>query len=194
MLTFLKNKHERETIFKITIMKTTNYIKALLLITITTFFVSCDPTDDSVTIEETPSIDLAAESITFTITKTTQWEGTATITGTIKNIGDNFSSGTGQQTIYLYERSLGTPTTQSGNLVATKRFTELANNETLEISYSRPWNSSSPAEGEFAPEFILEISYDPDLLLDSNKNNDDRNFDNNNIMESGIEINNLFRN
>ncbi len=175
-------------------MKTSNYIKTLILIATTTLFVSCDPNDESPTVDEIPAIDLAAEAITFSIDKDTQFRGTATITGTIKNIGDHFSSGTGQQTIYLYERSLGTPTTQRGNLVATKTFTELASDETIEISYSRPWNSSSPAEGEFAPEYILDISYDPDLLIDGNNNNDDRNYNNNSVMESGIEINNLFRN
>ncbi len=175
-------------------MKTTNYIKTLILIATTTLFVSCDPNDESPIVDEVPSIDLAAESITFTIDKDTDFVGTATITGTIKNVGDYFSSGTGQQTIYLFERSLGTPTTQRGNLVATRSFTELASNGTLEISYSRQWNSSSPAEGEFAPEYILDISYDPDIFIDDNKNNDDTNHDNNNIMESGMEINNLFRN
>ena len=175
-------------------MKNLNYIKSLVLIATTIFLISCDPTDYTPVVDETPSIDLSAEAISFSITKTTQWEGTATITGTIKNIGDHFSSGTGQQAIYLYERNLGTPTTQQGNLVATKSFSELASNGTLEVSFTRPWNSSSPAEGEFAPEYILVLSYDPDLFIDGNKNNDDTNHENDQIMESGIEINNLFRN
>ncbi|RKR15408.1 hypothetical protein CLV91_1494 [Maribacter vaceletii] len=176
-------------------MKTLNYFKTLALIAVTFFFANCtNPDRDNDVYDESVTIDLSAEKITFSINKTTQWEGTATITGTIKNIGDHFSSGRGQQIAYLYERSLGTPTTQLGNIVASKSFSELASNGTLEVSFTRPWNSSSPAEGEFAPEYILVLSYDPDLFIDGNKSNDDTNHDNNEILESGIEINNLFRN
>ncbi|WP_179020428.1 hypothetical protein [Winogradskyella forsetii] len=164
--------------------------KISILMLMSLLMVNCDSDDDSS--NEVPQIDLKAEFILFSVEPTTQFAGTATITGIVKNIGDDFNSGAGQQTISLYERSLGTPTNQSGNLVASLNFETLAANETLEVSYSRPWNSSSPAEGEFPPEYILVISYDPDLFLDGNLNNDDTNTANNEILVSGSLINTMF--
>ena len=153
---------------------------------------SCEPSDDADDTPETPSIDLKSEFIIFSVEPTSQYAGNATITGNIINIGDDFNSGAGQQVIRLYERSLGTPTNQPGTEVASLAFTSLAAGEKLEISYTRHWNSSSPAEGEFAPEYILLIDYDPDLLLDSNLHNDDSNSSNNRILVSGHLINSMF--
>ena len=166
------------------------YITIITLSLLT--FTSCDSDDDSDNTPETPFIDLKADAITFSVEPTSQFEGYATITGSIVNIGDNFSSGTGQQIISLYERSLGTPTNQPGDLVASLDFTSLAAGEKLEVSYTRTWNSSSPAEGEFAPEYILRIDYDPDLLLDSNVHNNDSNNTNDSILVSGHIINSMF--
>ena len=160
-------------------------------------FTSCDPSDD---INDAPiseptesvTIDLQAENIIFSVDPTSQFAGNATITGTVRNLGDNFRSGVGQQVIRLYERSLGTPTNQPGTEVASLTFTSLDAGETLEVSYTRSWNSSSPAEGEFAPEYILVIDYDPDLFLDGNVNNDDTNSANNRVLVSGHLINGMF--
>ncbi|GEM_PF-996191 len=155
---------------------------------ISTIFTGCTNPDADID----PQIDLAASSIEFSVVKTDDFKGVATIKGIVKNVGDNFSSGDGQQTIYLYERSLGTPSTQPGTIVAQKAFTTLSAGQTLEVSFSRNWNSGSPAEGEFPPEYILLISYDPDLYIDSNLNNDDTDHGNDEILVSGSEINALF--
>ena len=163
-------------------------LKILTLFLFCTTIFSCEPDEDT----PTPNIDLEAELIIFSVEPTSQFAGNATITGIVKNIGDNFSSGSGQQTILLYERSSGTPTTQLGNLVASLAFTTLSPDETLEVSYTRPWNSSSPAEGEFPPEYILIISYDPDLYIDGNVNNDDSNHTNDELIVSGSIINTMF--
>ena len=152
-------------------------------------FISCDPIDD----DPKPTIDLKAESITFSVVKTTDdYHGVATIKGTVKNVGDDFASGDGQQTIYLYERSLGTPTNQLGIEVAKKPFKNLSAGEILEVTFSRNWYSASPAEGEFPPEYILIISFDPDLYIDGNLNNDDTNHANDELLKSGSGINALF--
>lgn len=176
--------------------KSNSVSKALKFLTVFVFalfaFTSCDPSDDSEDTPETPSIDLKAEFIIFSVEPTSQFAGNATITGNIVNIGDNFTSGTGQQIIRLYERSLGTPTNQPGTEVASLAFTSLAAGEKLEISYTRAWNSSSPAEGEFAPDYILLIDYDPDLHIDSNEHNDDSNNANNRILVNGHLINSMF--
>ncbi len=165
-------------------------LKILSLLSITAFFLACDSDDDAAS---PGTIDLEATSINFSIIKDDDFTGTATITGTVTNIGDaNFNSSNGQQAIHLYQRNLGAPA--PGDLVGTINFTTLAAGETLTIDYSRPWNSSSPAEGEFPPDYQIVIDYDPDIFIDGNNNNDDENLTNNDLTVSGSEINDLFRN
>lgn len=164
--------------------------KIISVLLITLLIVNCDNEDDSS--DPPPNIDLKADAITFSVESISQFTGDATIKGIITNIGDDFSSGEGQQIIRLYERQLGTPTNQSGELVASVSFQSLAAGENLEVSYTRLWNRSSPAEGEFPPDYILRIEYDPDLLIDGNDNNNDSNVENNTITESGSAINDLF--
>ena len=170
-----------------------NYTKTALCLsaaTVALLFTSCDNDDDESVI--TGTIDLEATSITFSIEKETEFTGTATITGTITNIGTaNYESEDGKQSLLLYEKQLGT--SGSGTLVNQINFTNLAAGASTQITYTRDWNSSSSAEGEFAPDYILTISYDPDILLDGNNNNDDNNLSNNSIEESGYAINDLFR-
>ena len=61
------------------------------------------------------------------------------------------------------------------------------------MTFTRAWNSSSPAEGEFPPTYTLSIAYDPDIRMDSNPDNDDVNERNNRTEKSGTPINDLFR-
>jgi len=164
------------------------FSKTLILILITFILLSCDNEDDSSTTE--PNIDLKADSITFSVEPITQFTGDVTITGTITNIGDDFSSGVGQQNIRLYQKQLGAA--EPGDLVASVSFQSLEAGESIQVSYTRFWNRSSPAEGEFPPDYILLIDYDPDLLIDGNDNNDDSNTENDTLIKSGSAINDLF--
>ncbi len=173
---------------KTTILKTK--IFALLLIV---FTIGSCVTDDLETAVPNPTIDLKAEFIIFSIDPSSQFAGEATITANIINIGDDFQSGAGQQSLLLYEKQLGVPTDQPGDLVGRLDFTSLAAGEKLEVSYTRPWNASSPAEGEFPPEYILIISYDVDLFADGNVHNDDTNNSNDKITVSASLINQMFR-
>ena len=174
-----------------TLVRKTLKFASILLLTLVPF-TSCDPGDDSDDTAARPSIDLKAEFIIFSVDPETEFAGNATITGNIINIGDDFRSGSGQQVIRLYERSLGVPTDQPGQEVANLSFTSLDAGETLEVSFTRPWDSSSPAEGEFAPEYILVIDFDPDLHIDGNDHNDDSDSGNNRILVSGHLINSMF--
>ncbi|WP_298309661.1 hypothetical protein [uncultured Aquimarina sp.] len=165
-------------------------LKLLSVLCITALFIACDSDDDTTSVG---TIDLEATSITFTIVKDDDFTGTATITGTVTNIGDaNFNSGNGQQAVRLYQRSLGAPA--PGELVDTVSFTNIDAGETLTIRYSRPWNSSSPAEGEFPPDYRIVIDYDPDIFIDGNDQNNDSDLTNNDLTVSGSGINDLFRN
>lgn len=131
-------------------------------------------------------VDPAAYSLTFQILrKTSRFTGVVRVTGTIKNIGrESFRSRPGQQMVLLY---------QDNHLVASRPFTDLASQGSLALSFSRNWNSSSPSEGEFPPTYKLVISYDPDIYLDGNSQNDDCNQRNNSKSKSGSLINALFR-
>lgn len=142
--------------------------------------------------DEHPAIDivpdLAADSISFSVESINQFSGYATIIGTVKNLGANYMSGEGRQSISLYEGYLGAPNLR---LVAQKNFTNLNSGDTLQILYTRYWMSSSPAEGEFPPNYVLQISYDPDFGIDRNPFNDDKNMSNNRLTVSGAPINDL---
>ncbi|MCM1983705.1 hypothetical protein [Lyngbya confervoides] len=131
-------------------------------------------------------IDPAAESIQFqVIRRDSQFRGRVRITGVIKNVGSlAYLSQPSQQGLLLYENN---------RLVKTSSFQNLAPGATAQISYERDWNSSSPAEGEFPPTYKLLITYDPDIRLDGNPNNDDCRSSNNQAVRSGQGINELLR-
>jgi len=86
----------------------------------------------------------------------------------------------------LYEDNGGRP-----RLVATRVFQNLTPGQEVKVSYTRAWGKSSPAEGEFPPKYILIISFDPDIYIDGNDNNDDANTGNNRMEKSSREINGM---
>jgi len=133
-------------------------------------------------------IDLNAMAINFTVVSCTdKFKGTVRIEGVVKNTGGlNYTSGANQQAALLYEDNGGRP-----RLVATKVFQNLTPGQEVKVSYTRAWYKSSPAEGEFPPKYILVISYDPDIYIDGNDNNDDSNSSNNRMEKSGREINTM---
>lgn len=156
--------------------------KSILLVLSLILF-SCGGDD---TPESTPNIDLKVDSYELSKVNTSQFAGVVTIMGIVKNIGDDYVSSDGQQTIYIFRRNLGA--TGQGTLVEQKDFTNINAGETVEISYNMNWNSST----EFPPEYIIQIGYDPDIYIDGNKHNDDTNHDNDEIVISGYDINDLF--
>ena len=68
---------------------------------------------------------------------------------------------------------MGAKRGDGGTIVAQKPITNLAPGASLTLSWERDWNSSSPSEGEFPNSYRLLISYDPDIYMDGNDNNDD---------------------
>jgi len=106
------------------------------------------------------------------------------IEGIVKNVGRlAYTSGTGQQVALLYEEMPG-----SGmRLVATRNFRNLGVNATTSLAFTKIWNKT--ANAEFPPNYVLVITFDPDLYTDGNTNNDDAVSTNNRITKAGSEIN-----
>jgi hypothetical protein len=163
-----------------------NLIKTSAFLLGAVLFIGCDPEE-----EETPNVDLAVTDITFSITgidhNAQDFEGTATITAVITNIGaDPYVSNSNQQGVLLYEQDLGLVV---GTIVVDQEFGNLGVGESITVSYSRAWNQSSPAEGEFPPNYRAVITFDPDLYIDGNSSNDDALSTNNERTESSEELN-----
>lgn len=134
-------------------------------------------------------IDLAASSITFTTTCKDRYHGTVKVEGVIRNVGGlAYTTGPNQQSALLYEDNGGRL-----NLVASQSFQNLAPNAEVKVSYTRPWYTASPAEGEFPPRYVLIVTFDPDIYIDANDNNDDSNNSNNRFTKSAAEVNTNWR-
>lgn len=131
-------------------------------------------------------IDPAAARIDFQVlSRTSQFRGRVRVTATVKNVGHlPFISRTGQQTALLYS---------DRTLIARRDFVNLAVGQAFTFTYDRNWDSSSPAEGEFPPQYRLVVTYDPDIYIDGNSQNDDCSNANNNRVRSGVDINALLR-
>lgn len=135
--------------------------------------------------------DLAAQKLDFTIvSKSRPFAGRVRILGTVKNVGlGAYKSQADQQVALLLETNPG----GAPRLVAHQPFHDLTPGAEVNLHYEREWDASSPAEGEFPPDYRLMIAYDPDILLDSNTRNDDCRGTNNWIERNGSDINALFR-
>jgi hypothetical protein len=132
--------------------------------------------------------DLFAEVINFSIIKVDPVNpatgALVKIEGVVRNAGtSNYTSNTNQQIALLYEQILGGET----KLVARQPFKDLSVNTSVKVSYTRRWNKSD----EFPPTYTLVISFDPDIYIDGNNNNDDSNTANNKLSKSGEAINAL---
>ncbi|MGZ5441349.1 MAG: hypothetical protein ACXW5U_05515 [Thermoanaerobaculia bacterium] len=128
--------------------------------------------------------DPAAQSLTFQIISrgAHRTEGRIRITGVVKNVGDAvFQSDPRQANVALYETSPGA----RGTVRAQQGIARLEPNHTITLDFERDWSIST----EFPPTYSLLITYDPDIYIDANKNNDDCNRNNNKKELTGAEIN-----
>ena len=159
--------------------------KIFLIVLTVIGLVSCDK-DDAPTTE--PFVDLTADLISYQmVSQPPATTGQVRITGHIKNVGNtNFSSSLGQQVAFLIESPLGTTTE---TIMATANLPAVLNaGDAITFSYLKNWDTTI----EFQNDIILRISYDPDILIDGNTNNDDSNPTNNALTLSGNMINSLF--
>ncbi len=107
------------------------------------------------------------------VSTTSEFAGTVKITAVAQNVGlAPFISGKGQQALYLYE---------DFTLVAKKEFLGLDVGATIEVSYEREWDLAE----EFKPQaYSAYLSYDPDIYIDGNLDNDDCNQANNTLRRT----------
>ena len=134
--------------------------------------------------------DLSASQIAFTLlNRRSAFAGQVQIVGRVANLGGPYRSNPGLQRALLYEVSPG----GGRQLVATADFDSLTAPNTIELTYTRDWQASSSAEGEFPPSYELILSLSKVLRQDGNPSNDDSNPDNNQLILSGSDINALFR-
>lgn len=123
--------------------------------------------------------------------KTTPFAGRIRITAVVENFGrQDYVSNPGQQTLTIMRRPIGgTP-----QVVRTRGFQNLASGARVQTAYEiRNWNSSSPNEGEFPPNFEAWINYDVDINMDGNEQNDDCRAGNNRRTLNGSTINDMLR-
>lgn len=158
-------------------------LKILFTVFVAIFLFSCDKDDDKVT----PIIDLEARTIDYELVTTpTSTTGEVRLTGRVTNIENtNFSSDSRQQFIQLSRRPLGSTTE---TVLEQNDFTAIAHGDEITLVVVINWDIAN----EFQPEFVLRISYDPDILTDGNTNNDDSNSSNDVFVLSGFDINSLF--
>ena len=120
----------------------------------------------------TPGIDPAITEVSIKeLSRTPRTRGSGfqnpEITVSIKNIGTrNFTSSPRQQGVLVYK---------DGRTIQNFTFTNLAVGQTLKFTF-RPGRIYG---GEFPSKFEFMITYDPDIFIDSNPNNDDANMNNN---------------
>ena len=100
----------------------------------------------------------------------------------VQNIGtEDYLSDPNQQSVQLWA---------DGVMVALTPFEDLVVDEQVTVEEERSWDT----ESEFPPveHYQFFVTYDPDILLDENVNNNDCRFSNNSIIRSKAGIDALF--
>ncbi len=98
------------------------------------------------------------------------------ITGVVKNLGGPYETRSNQQQMSLYE---------GGRQIATAPFGNLAPGQEVSVVAELVGPNLPPGMPLPTHVYKLIISYDPDILLDGNKQNDDCNIGNNTKSRSG---------
>jgi len=139
-------------------------------------------------LERIPRIDPAAVSLQVRlIRKISDYEAQIAIVGVVKNIGNqDFRSSPGQQSVVLQQTL---PGSSRPTVLSQQAFTNLPAGQSLIVMKTISWRTSI----EFPPSFQLYLSYDPDIRMDSNKQNDDAITSNNSRTLDGMKVNDIVR-
>jgi len=140
-----------------------------------------------------PCPDPALRRLTFRVVERTPGRrhvGKVSLIATVENVGKGeYRSRSNQQTVDLYETVPG----RAPRRVAGREFATLAPGQRFDLVWTRAWDASSPAEGEFPPSFEARLAYDPDIRIDGNPANDECTTKNNAARLNGKSINEALR-
>jgi hypothetical protein len=121
------------------------------------------------------------------IKRYSQYQGRVRITGFVKNNGTQpYISGSNQQGVLLYELH---PGGVAPRVIKDQSFQNLAPGQEVQVVFERDWSVSD----EFPPNYAILLTYDPDITIDGNSQNDDCNLSNNRLERRGSDINALLR-
>ncbi len=144
--------------------------------------------DGGSVLDRIPRIDPAVTALKVKLLrKYSGFHARIAIVGYVKNIGNkDFESSPGQQSATLVKNIPGVrvPTVQKQ-----RQFTTLPAGKGFIVVYETDWRTSQ----EFPPSFELYLSYDPDIRLDSNPQNDDAIPTNNSRKLDGRKLNAIVR-
>jgi hypothetical protein len=107
--------------------------------------------------------------------------GIVRITGTVRNRGaSDFDSGEGQQSLLLFEDT---------TLVSSVDFEDVPRDGIVQVTFDRVWST----QDEFRPaSYTVDITYDPDIFIDGNENNDDCRTSNDDFSRDTTGLDELF--
>lgn len=106
--------------------------------------------------------------------------GRVRILATVYNNGADYVSRPGQQLAQLYRETVP---------VTSRDFPAIGAAATADIAWDVDWLPG----GEFNADFVLRLSYDPDIFIDALPTNDDCRMDNNEARLTAASIDALFR-
>lgn len=144
--------------------------------------------DGGSVLDRIPRIDPAVTTLSVRLLKRlSAHEASIAIVGYVKNIGNkDFKSSPNQQSATLVQKI---PGVRVPELLMQRKFTVLPAGEGFMVSHTLNWRPSQ----EFPPSFELYLSYDPDIRLDDNPQNDDAISTNNSKQIDGLKLNAIVR-
>jgi len=128
--------------------------------------------------------DPAAQSLTFQVLSRDRdpTKGRVRLTGTIRNLGTVAFVSDPRQVIVSLEQQI--PGERRASTLVQRNISNLAAGANLTLVHDLAWDTAL----EFPATFTLRLSYDPDIYIDANTQNDDCNQNNNTQSLGGEQI------
>jgi hypothetical protein len=122
----------------------------------------------------------AVTAVTVEVLEKDGFTGRIRITAVATNAGlQAFNSSEGQQSLRI---------SQGGDILATQPFEDLEPGASVSVSVETDWNAAA----EFVADFVGRITYDPDILIDGNEENDDCRTVDNELTLPAVQVNEEF--
>ena len=122
----------------------------------------------------------AVTAMTVEVLEKDGFTGRVRITAVATNAGlQAVDSAEGQQALQIW---------QGNAVLATESFVDLEPGESVTVSVETDWNTAA----EFVSDFIGRLSYDPDIFIDGNEENDDCRTVDNELTLPAVQVNEQF--